>query len=343
MLLKSVEQARRGYGAAVASCAALAALLSWASPLSADPVIHAQPKEYDFGVIVRGERVSRIYHILNRGRRAPLDITLVKTSCGCSATFLEDRRIPPGGSTLLKVRFDSTEFLGNIRKTVFIYSNDPKNPEYSISFTAEVKTLVEVEPDRFNLGTVDLIGGTKKQFPFRVVLSTPEGRVTGLEYNREHFSASCAPPRKAGGKTVYDCRLAVKPGAPSGSILEALLVRTNVRRQPVYKVNIYGRFKGAFDVLPLLVDFGELASSETAVATVKVTSPAGTPFRILEVKPDRPEIAYEVAAAPGNAAYTLTIRFSPATLTEVVEGKLEIRTDHSVNPDIQIKYQAFVE
>ena len=322
---------------------ALVAFLSWGAPSWADPVIRAEPESHDFGRIIRGDRVSYVFHIHNKGKSRPLDITLVKTSCGCSTTFLGDTQVPPGQSTPLEARFDSTEFLGKVHKTIFIYSNDPDNGEYAVTFTAEVRSLVEVEPEQLNLGTVDLLGGKGMEITFHVVLSVPDGKVTGLEYNKGHFEDSCGEAAQSGGKSTHDCRLTVKPGAPSGSILEELVLRTNLKGQPFYKLNIFGKLKGAFDLLPMLVDFGELKSSDTVVETVTVSDSSGKPFRILRVTPDRPEITHEIKAGPGSTSYDVVLKFAPATLTEVVEGKIKILTDDARNPYIQLKYQAFVE
>lgn len=309
-----------------------------ASQAQATAIISITPVDYEFGEVVRGERVETIFQIYNKGT-SPLVISLVKTSCGCSATFLEDSTIAPGKSTPLKVTFDSTHFFGKIHKSVFLYSNDPKNDEYEIGFTANVTTLVDVAPDSFNLGSVNLLESKAKTIPFSVKMKEKGGEITGLDYNKNYFDVDCDKDDQS-----YACSLSVRSGAPSGGILETLLINTNIARQPSFEINIYGRLLGAFDLLPMLVDFGELPSSETSNETVRISSADGKPFKIISVDIDRPEVlSYSLKPMTDKSGFRLDLKFAPSTLTEVVEGKVKVVTDHPTNPEIQIKYQAFVE
>lgn len=102
-------------------------------------------KEFDFGDVFAGSKVEKIVTIKNSGSDT-LIITNVKASCGCTATLLSDKVLPPKKTTTLNIGFDSRGFDGTVHKTVTITSNDSTNPSLLIAFKANVVSLLKFEP-----------------------------------------------------------------------------------------------------------------------------------------------------------------------------------------------------
>jgi len=83
-------------------------------PAANEPAVPAGPvtsiefekAEYDFGTIMEGEKVIYDYKFVNTGDE-PLIIQNAKGSCGCTVPSWERDPIPPGGSSVIKVQFDS--------------------------------------------------------------------------------------------------------------------------------------------------------------------------------------------------------------------------------------------
>jgi hypothetical protein len=78
---------------------------------------------FDFGEVVDGELVNKVFKFSNTGDRE-LVLISVKGSCGC--TVPEDwPRYPlaPGVDSEIKVTFNSANRVGNVRKTVRIEAN----------------------------------------------------------------------------------------------------------------------------------------------------------------------------------------------------------------------------
>ena len=83
--------------------------------------------EHDFGEIKQGETVKYVYRFKNTGE-APLKLTRVKASCGCTTPSWSQKPIPPGEEGFIEVAFNSTGKMGNQRKTVVVTGNfDPVN------------------------------------------------------------------------------------------------------------------------------------------------------------------------------------------------------------------------
>lgn len=307
----------------------------------ADPIIAVEPETFHFDNVIRGSQVTTVFTVHNRGKSKNLEISLIKTSCGCSATLIEKTSIPPNDSTPLRVNFDSSEYLGTVNKSIALYSNATNEEEYGFNFTADVISMVSVNPESFNFGTLNLLQEGGNKLNFSVAFADPAGKITGMSYNEDYFAAACK--ESTSPDLAYECELSVKPSAPSGGILEELRIQTNVDRQPSYKVPIYGRLKGAFELLPMLVDFGELESGGETEEVVRITSVAGDPFKISKVESDRDDVVYRVEPGKDGNTQRVILRFLPRTVTGVVEGRVRIVTDHSESPEIQVKYQAYVE
>lgn len=75
----------------------------------------------DYGEIAKGSDGVRVFEFTNTGD-APLVITDVKSSCGCTVPKKPDGPIAPGETGSIQVKYD-TNRVGPIRKTITVYSN----------------------------------------------------------------------------------------------------------------------------------------------------------------------------------------------------------------------------
>lgn len=103
-----------------------------------EPVIKFEKTEYDFGKILQGEVVSYTFHFTNVGD-APLLITAVDKSCGCTASEFVREPIAPGGKGQIKITYDSKGHHGIQSKSLVVNANT--NPAQTIlRIKAEVRT-----------------------------------------------------------------------------------------------------------------------------------------------------------------------------------------------------------
>jgi len=78
----------------------------------------------DYGTITQNSDGMRIFTFTNKGN-APLIISDVKTSCGCTVPTYSKEAILPGNEGQLKIKYD-TKRLGNFTKTITVISNAKK-------------------------------------------------------------------------------------------------------------------------------------------------------------------------------------------------------------------------
>lgn len=103
-----------------------------------EALIEFDKTEFDFGRLLQGEVVSYTFHFTNVGN-APLIITGVDKSCGCTASEYPRQPIAPGNKGDIKITYDSKGHHGFQSKVLNVLSNT--NPATTtLRIKAEVYT-----------------------------------------------------------------------------------------------------------------------------------------------------------------------------------------------------------
>lgn len=90
----------------------------------------------DYGTITRGDDGLRVFEFTNTGD-APLIISNVRSSCGCTIPKKPNGPIAPGESSTIEVKYD-TNRVGPIRRTITVLSN-AKQSMVPLKITGSVK------------------------------------------------------------------------------------------------------------------------------------------------------------------------------------------------------------
>ena len=90
----------------------------------------------DFGTIAQGENGLRAFKFTNTGN-APVVITDVKTSCGCTVASAPDAPVLPGETAQIEVNYD-TKRIGKFSKAVTVISNARESRKV-LKITGEIK------------------------------------------------------------------------------------------------------------------------------------------------------------------------------------------------------------
>ena len=104
------------------------------------PAITFEETSFDFGDIFQDDKVEHVFAFENTGT-APLIITNVQTTCGCTASEWPKEPVMPGELANIKVNFDSKGKYGRQNKVISIISN-------SVSPINQVKITTNVLPKK---------------------------------------------------------------------------------------------------------------------------------------------------------------------------------------------------
>ncbi len=89
----------------------------------------------DYGTIEKGSNGVRVFEFTNTGD-APLIISKVTSSCGCTIPKKPDEAILPGKTGVIEVKYD-TNRVSPIRKTITVISN-ADTPTVALKIKGEV-------------------------------------------------------------------------------------------------------------------------------------------------------------------------------------------------------------
>jgi hypothetical protein len=107
------------------------------------PKIVFKEDVHDFGKVPRGPELQYNFRFTNKGN-APLVIERVQTSCGCTGATVGDKKeYTKNESGEIKVNFSTQGREGHQEKTITIFSNDPENPQKTLTITCEIDPNLE--------------------------------------------------------------------------------------------------------------------------------------------------------------------------------------------------------
>ena len=81
------------------------------------------------------------FRFTNNGK-SDLILRYIRATCGCTAIqqgVTQGAGIKPGESSSIKATFNSGGYKGKVTKTIYVYTNDPKNPEVILMLNADVE------------------------------------------------------------------------------------------------------------------------------------------------------------------------------------------------------------
>jgi len=79
---------------------------------------------HKFGNIPMDSKVTHVFTFTNRGKSL-LKIDRVRAGCSCTGTLLTKRKINPGEKGEIRVELYTDRRLGELTKSIYVYSNDP--------------------------------------------------------------------------------------------------------------------------------------------------------------------------------------------------------------------------
>ena len=99
------------------------------------------PVNMDLGTITKGQVVELTWKFKNTGNK-PLTISNVSAGCGCTTPDPPKEPIAPGAEGVIKAKFNSENFSGQVTKEVYVQANNANRnngADNKLSFSANMK------------------------------------------------------------------------------------------------------------------------------------------------------------------------------------------------------------
>jgi len=307
-----------------------------AAQAPARPRIVLETLDYDFGPLAANTSVSHRFKLSNGGS-APLAISRLNPSCGCTSTVRGKQALAPGESTELEVTFTTGGASGPTRKSVEVVSNDPVRPVLVLNFTADVSPAVKADTDtvRFEdlepsdqpMASVKVATATDlplhledvqlSHAPWLGVTTREEGRELWVDF---HLVASKLPPGKLSGTDTVTLQLS----NPNTSFL---------------KLTAYWEKRAPVIATPTRVAWSRPAGQEQA-ADLRLDSRNHKPFRILAAQTSNPLLRVLGVSPKAASSQVLHLRLSATAPPGVYEEKAILTLDTPGHPELEVRVVA---
>lgn len=262
------------------------------------PVIEVETDYLDFGIIPTTGMAHDEFTVRNVGK-APLNVSDVKTTCGCTQGKIVDTTIPAGGETVVQVAVDPKRIYGyESTKTLTIYSNDPKKGAVQVKVHAAIEPEFELDPDNLDFGTLEKGEGAEKTVVMRELTDVPVGlldmQVGGPAAGWLEVSFEERPEQqwKVPGKREYAITASIKPTAPAGDLTAQALMKLDLPRVTKYYLKVHANVEAFYTVVPEARmgggNFGPVKPGTMVDNVIRIK--AAEPFTLVSVSADKPYI-----------------------------------------------------
>jgi len=298
----------------------------------AGPKFACDEPAHDFGTLENNRTVEHEFVLRNAGDE-PLEITNVRTTCGCTVAKLADPTIQPGEEATLQAKLNLRGRRGPQNKTIILRTNDPEHETARLVIKGTAKEDVEVQPNFLSFGSVK--GDEKQARDVRVVFHTEADVVSvKLEQPDETFTAELKPrSKRTPRERVIEVR--ARPDLAPGTYRGILVVETTHPGRPQVRVNVFANVMDKLRVLPK-----EIVVREGQVTTkryVLVSRGTVRKFKILGITAPLQEIAAEMERLPAGD-YRVTL--SGVDGEKELDGEdLVIRTDVDGMSEVRIPFR----
>jgi len=114
------------------------------------PRIKFEKVSHDFGRVSLGSNNFCEFKFTNTGDDI-LKINEVQETCDCTAFLLEKKEYAPDESGVVHVGYVADAKLGSIIEQLYVFSNDPSNPQVELVVKADHVSSVDFEPKKLDL------------------------------------------------------------------------------------------------------------------------------------------------------------------------------------------------
>jgi hypothetical protein len=246
----------------------------WAEKMFKDGLNH------DFGSVPRGAQLAHRFVITNI-YAVRMEITSLKSGCGCVTATAAKRVLEPRESTTIDVNMDARRFTGSKAVGITITVGPDYISSAQLRVSANSRADIVFNPGQVSFGTV-----TRGQAVSQVIDVEYAGV---LDWQVTEASAKDLPVEVAleelyrrPGQVGYRVKVTLKADAAVGAIKGDLFLKTNDPASPLLPLLVEATVQSSVTVAPAAVSLGTVKIGETVTRRVVVRG--NKPFRVVRVE-----------------------------------------------------------
>jgi len=291
---------------------------------------------YHFGIVkgweMEDKKLEHIFKFKNMGSKE-LVISRVRSSCGCTAAILSDKKIAPGGEGEIKASFNIVGRIGNQSTSVRVFSNDPTTPIVTLQIKAVIReNKIQIIPPIVNFGDVN----RKFLSPIKVNLISPEGGefdIIKIESSSKYVS-TVVSENKEGDLKGFELEINISPNIPISELNEKVIIYTSSKEYSEIAIPVKGNIKGDIELRPSKFFFG--LAGEMRESKIVISNTGTKPLTIEKIENPLGFVSVEIITDIEGKKYTLIANLRENTPPLNIKGNIIVYTSDPEQSKIEI-------
>ncbi len=298
---------------------------------AAAPAIFCAEPNHDFGTLDSSHTVVHDYIIVNKGN-APLEITQARPSCGCTVANISNKTVAPGEESRITAQLNLAGRAGPQHKTITVDSNDPKQPQLTLTLNGNIGNAVNIVPSEVTFGQMSAHDTATRE----IIITPGDGnplKVLSADSSSPNIGAEIQT--REDGK-VYAILITTKGALTPGVINAVVHVTTDNLSRPQFDIPVNAIVNGDLIVAPMELTLAD-QSAELVTRYIIVRSANNEPFEIKSVEVPEAGITYQIFPFGVNG---YRIQLDNIKSTRDMDGQvLKINTSVESMPQVTVPFR----
>ena len=303
------------------------------SPLPVDgPRIQFATRDYDFGKAVGDDQVDCVFVFTNTGI-ATLEVKDVSPGCSCMKAGEWTRKVEPGQTGTIPVRYDSRHYTGGFAKSVFVTCNDPTDQKPMLQIKGTVWRPLEITPPSAvlnlssespsNTTAVRIISHMDEPVTVSDLSTTSQGLAVTLQTNQP-------------GKE-YQISVATPPPWPTSSQQAQITFRTSVSNMPLVNLPLFVNLQAVVVAIPAQLRLPPPPQTNSFSTSVTIRNNGTNLLTLSEAAVNAPGVTTTITEDLLNRQSTVSMAFPAGfEITPAEKVELRIKSNHPQFPVITV-------
>lgn len=293
--------------------------------------------------VVQGEAQAFSLTVTNNGD-GPMSLW-VEPDCSCLAPA-GPPVVQPGQTALVRVNVNTIDWVGKLRKWLYVYSNDLDFPYREIPVDVDIKPLYRVVHEGSPVLQMNEFGAEAEFYfwtPAPDKIKPLEAALVGFKGNveMEEWEGTMADPEMGEAalpRKGYKFTIKVEPRTLFGRATAGLAIKTTNNIFPIVKGAV--QIQKGIVALPERVYLGEIPKA--ANLGMFILSKPEIPFKITKIETDNPNVKATFRALKGDWEYRIDVQIDSKIEYGFLNASIIISTDDPNQPQVVVPLEAVV-
>ena len=296
------------------------------------PRIQFATRDYDFGKAVGDDQVDCVFVFTNTGI-ATLEVKEVSPGCGCMKAGEWTRRVEPGQTGTIPVRYDSRHYTGYFAKSVFVTCNDPTDQKPMLQIKGTVWRPLEITPPSavLNLSSESPSNATAVR-----IISHMDEPVTVSELSTTSKGLAVTLQTNQPGKE-FQINVTTPSPWPTSAQQAQIMFKTSVSNMPVVNLPLFVNLQAVVVAIPSQLRLPPPPQTNSFSSAVTIRNNGTNVLALSEAVVNAPGVTTTITDDQLNRQSMVSVTF-PAGF-EISPGEkveLRIKSNHPQFPVITV-------